>query len=265
MQLTRRALVALGLAAVAACEAPRSNAGGAPPRKDPMKKKILLVLTSHAELGDTGKKTGAYLPEIAHPYDVFTEAGLEVDFASIRGGRAPLDGLDAKDESSKRFLADPAMQARLGETRALADVDPAAYAAIFFAGGHGTMWDFPKDAAIGRVAGAIFEAGGVVAAVCHGPAALLAIQTGGAPLVRGKKVAAFTNAEEEAVGLTKVVPFLLADALTAQGAQHEGAPNFEAKVVSDGRLVTGQNPASAKPVAEAVVGILLAGAIAPSP
>lgn len=221
-----------------------------------MKKQVLLVLTSHAELGDTGKPTGAYLPEIAHPYDVFTAAGFEVDFATIRGGRAPLDGLDAKDESSQRFLADPAMQARLAETPALASVDPAAYAAIFFAGGHGTMWDFPNDPAIGRVAGAILSRGGVVAAVCHGPAALLAIAVDGAPLVRGKRVAAFTNAEEAAVGLTKVVPFLLADALIAQGAIHEGAPNFEAKVVVDGRLVTGQNPASARPAAEAVARLL---------
>jgi putative intracellular protease/amidase len=257
MQLTRRAvLAATVLAALAACEAPRSNSTPTSPESTAMKKKVLLVLTSHSELGDTGKKTGAYLPEIAHPYDVFTEAGLEVEFASIRGGRAPIDGLDAKDESSKRFLADARIQARLGETRALASVDPAAYAAIFFAGGHGTMWDFPKDAAVGRVAGAIFEAGGVVAAVCHGPAALLAIQTGGVPLVRGKKVAAFTNAEEEAVGLTKTVPFLLVDALIAQGAEHEGAPNFQAKVVADGRLVTGQNPASAQPVAEAVVRLI---------
>lgn len=256
MQLSRRALIAaLAQTALAGCDAPRSNSP-VDSERAPMKKKILLVLTSHSALGDTGKKTGAYLPEIAHPYDVFTEAGLDVDFASIRGGHAPLDGLDATDESSKRFLADPAMQARLGETLALASVDPAAYAAIFFAGGHGTMWDFPKDAAVGRAAGAIFERGGVVAAVCHGPAALLAVQAGGAPLVRGKKVAAFTNAEEEAVGLTKVVPFLLADALIAAGAQHEGAPNFEAKVVVDGRLVTGQNPASARPTAEEVVRLI---------
>ena len=251
MQLNRRTLLStLVLTVLSACEAPGPADS---PRKDPMKKKILLVLTSHSELGNTGKKTGAYLAEVAHPYDVFTEAGLEVDFASIRGGRAPMDGLDAKDESSKSFLADPGLQARLGETLALASVDPTAYVAIFFAGGHGTMWDFPKDAAIKSVAGAIFDRGGVVAAVCHGPAALLAIESGGAPIVKGKRVAAFTNAEEEAVGLTKVMPFLLADALTAQGARHEGAPNFEAKVVTDGRLVTGQNPASARPVAEEVV------------
>lgn len=215
-------------------------------------KKILLVLTSHSELGATGKKTGAYLPEVAHPYDVFTAAGLRVDLASIKGGHAPLDGLDAKDESSKRFLADPHLSARLRETPALASVDPAEYAAIFFAGGHGTMWDFPSDPAIARVAAAIYARGGVVAAVCHGPAALLAIQVDGAPIVRGKRVAAFTNAEEEAVGLTKVVPFLLADALTAAGAKHEPAANFQANVVTDGRLVTGQNPASARPVAEEV-------------
>ncbi|MFO0548442.1 MAG: type 1 glutamine amidotransferase domain-containing protein [Polyangiaceae bacterium] len=221
-------------------------------------KKILIVLTSHSELGATGKKTGAYLPEVAHPYDVFVDAGLHVDFASIRGGRAPLDGLDAKDESSQRFLADPHLQARLRETPALANLDPAEYAAIFFAGGHGTMWDFPEDSAVARVAGAVYERGGVVAAVCHGPAALLAIQSNGAPIVREKRVAAFTNAEEEAVGLTNVVPFLLADALTAQGAKHEPAPNFKANVVVDGRLVTGQNPASARPVAEAVARLVSA-------
>lgn len=220
-------------------------------------KKVLFVLTSHAELGTTGKKTGAYLPEVAHPYDVFTEAGIAVDFASIAGGPAPLDGLDAKDESSKRFLADEAMKARLADTRPLGSASPGEYDAIFFAGGHGTMWDFRDSPAVPKVAAAIYERGGVVGAVCHGPAALLRIEVGGRPLVADKRVAAFTNEEEEAVGLTKVVPFLLADELVARGAKHEPAPKFQPNVVVSERLVTGQNPASARGVAEAIVKLLV--------
>jgi putative intracellular protease/amidase len=221
--------------------------------------KILLAVTSHDRIGTTGKPTGAYLPEVAHPYAVFTRAGYDVDFVSPRGGRPPLDGLADPDPTSRAFLDDAAAQARLERTARAADVDPAAYAAIFYAGGHGTMWDFPDDAGLAALGAAIYERGGVVSAVCHGPAALTNLRlSDGSYLVAGKEVAAFTNDEERAAGLAEVVPFLLADALVARGAVHRPAANWQAQVVRSGRLVTGQNPASATGVAEQVVGALAA-------
>ncbi|HEU4537166.1 MAG TPA: type 1 glutamine amidotransferase domain-containing protein, partial [Polyangiaceae bacterium] len=136
-------------------------------------------------------------------------------------------------------------------------VDPAAYDAVFYAGGHGTMWDFPDDAALARIAAAVYERGGVVAAVCHGPAGLVNVKlSSGEWLVAGREVAAFTNDEERAVGLAEVVPFLLADRLVERGARHRPAPNFQANVVVSGRLVTGQNPASARGVGDAIVALL---------
>lgn len=222
-----------------------------------MNPKVLFALTSHDRLGDTGKPTGAYLPEVAHPYDVLTRAGYEVDFVSPRGGRPPLDGTEQPDAVSRAFLDDRDAQARLERSARPADVDPAAYAAIFYAGGHGTMWDFPGDAALAKLGGAIADRGGVVAAVCHGPAALVNLRLAdGSYLVAGKQVAAFTSDEERAVGLAEVVPFLLADKLIERGAVHRPAPNWQAQVVRDGRLVTGQNPASATGVAEQMVAAL---------
>lgn len=221
--------------------------------------KILLAVTSHDHIAATGKPTGAYLPEVAHPYAVFTRAGFTVDFVSPRGGRPPLDGLEQPDAVSQAFLADPAAQAAMARTVRSADVDPSGYAAIFYAGGHGTVWDFPTDLALARAGAAIHDAGGVVAAVCHGPAALVNLRLAdGSYLVAGKEVAAFTNDEERAAGMAEVVPFLLADALVERGATHRPAANWQANVVTDGRLVTGQNPASATGVAEAVVAALAA-------
>lgn len=220
-------------------------------------RKILLVLTSHDRKGPQGGKTGAYLPEVAHPYAVFTRAGYSVDFMSPQGGRPPFDGLDNPDAVSQAFLDDAALQARVDHTLRPGEVDPAAYAAIFYAGGHGTMWDFADDAGLASVGSAIYAQGGVVAAVCHGPAALVNLRLAdGSYLVAGKEVAAFTNAEERAVGLAEVVPFLLADALIERGAIHRPAPNWQPQVVRSGRLVTGQNPASATGVAEQVVAAL---------
>ncbi|WP_033442169.1 type 1 glutamine amidotransferase domain-containing protein [Saccharothrix sp. NRRL B-16314] len=217
-------------------------------------KKILIALTSHERLGDTGRTTGFYLPEAAHPWRVFTEAGYEVDLVSVRGGNPPRDGVDPSDAVQTRFLADEVVAGKLAATPTPAEVDPGQYAAILFAGGHGTMWDFPDDSALAGVARDIYEAGGVVSAVCHGPAGLVNVTlSDGTPLVAGKRVAAFTNAEEQAVGLDKVVPFLLQSRLEERGAVHVPADNFAANVVVDDRLVTGQNPASATGVAEAVV------------
>jgi putative intracellular protease/amidase len=220
-------------------------------------KKILLVLTSHDQLGDTGKPTGAYLSEVAHPYLAFTQAGYDVDLVSPKGGRPPLDGVADADAESKALLDDRTFLAKLSATRTPDQVDPKAYAAIVYAGGHGTMWDFPGDTRLAQLASTIDAQGGVVGAVCHGPAGLLNIKKpDGTYLIAGKRVAGFTNDEEAAVGLTKVVPYLLADALTERGALHQPAPNWSKQVVTDGRLVTGQNPQSARGVADAVLALL---------
>jgi putative intracellular protease/amidase len=190
---------------------------------------------------------------------VFTDAGLSVDLVSVAGGVPPQDGRDPDDPVQQEFLADERVAAQLADTRTPADVDPADYDVIFYAGGHGTMWDFPDDTRLATLARDVYEAGGVVAAVCHGPAGLVDVTlSDGTHLVEGRRVSAFTNEEEAAVGLTDVVPFLLQTRLEERGAKHSGAPNFAAHVVRDGRLVTGQNPASAAGVAEAALEALRA-------
>jgi putative intracellular protease/amidase len=222
-----------------------------------MKTRILIALTSHSVLGNTGKATGAYVAEIAHPWAAFIAAGFEVDFVSPRGGEVPLDGVDRKDPVNARFLDDKETMARLHASAKPSDVDPSRYAAIYYSGGHGTMWDFPNDTGLAKIAASIYDKGGVVSAVCHGPAALTEVRlSNGEFLVAGKEVSAFTNEEERAVGLTEVVPFLLADRLVERGAVHRPAPNWQKQVVVSERLVTGQNPASAGPVGEAVVKLL---------
>jgi len=223
-------------------------------------KPVLIVLTSHAQMGDTGKPTGFFLGELTHPLEVFEKAGLPVELASIQGGEPPVDGLDLNDEINSRYWNDPAFRAKLSATKKLSDLDPADYSAVFFAGGHGTMWDFPDDAAVQKFAREVYEAKAPVGAVCHGPAALANVKlSDGSYLVDGKEVSAFTNAEEEKVGLTEVVPFLLATKLEERGAKHLAAPDFEKQVVASGQLVTGQNPASAAGVAEKMVEMLSSG------
>jgi putative intracellular protease/amidase len=215
--------------------------------------RALIALTSHDKLGDTGRSTGFYASEAAEPWAVFTAAGYQVELVSVAGGRPPVDGRDTNDEAQQAFFA----AADLERTARPADLDPADYDLVFFAGGHGTMWDFPDSAELAQLAAAVYERGGVVAAVCHGPSALVNLRlSDGSHLVAGRRVAAFTNAEEAAVGLTDVVPFLLADALAKSGATHLPAANFSEQVVVDGRLVTGQNPASARAAAEQVVAVL---------
>jgi putative intracellular protease/amidase len=215
--------------------------------------RVLIALTSHGELGDTGRGTGYYASEAAEPWTVFHAAGYQVDLVSVAGGRPPVDGRDDSDPAQQAFFS----SADVDATIAAADADPAEYDAIYFAGGHGTMWDFPDDAGLASLAAGIYEHGGVVGAVCHGPSALVNLRlSDGSYLVAGKQVAAFTNEEEAAVGLTGIVPFLLADALIARGATHVPGPKFSEQVVVDGRLVTGQNPASARRTAEEIVKIL---------
>jgi putative intracellular protease/amidase len=225
-------------------------------------KKALIVVTSHDRLGGTGKPTGYYLPEVTHPYYALRDAGIDVDLASPKGGAAPMDpsSEDRKDPANARFLDTAADRDKLERTTRLADVDPAAYGAILFAGGHGTMWDFREDRDVQRLAAAIHEKGGVVAAVCHGPAALVDVRlSSGEFLVAGKRVTGFSNAEEEAAQLTQVVPFLLESALVERGGRYEKAGDlWQEHVVSDGRVVTGQNPASAAGVGRAVAQLLAA-------
>ncbi|MEO8900405.1 MAG: type 1 glutamine amidotransferase domain-containing protein [Polyangiaceae bacterium] len=224
-------------------------------------KNILVALTSHDKKGlHSGAATGAYLPEIAHPYAVFREAGYTVEFASTLGGRVPLDGVDRSDPVSAAFLDDADLMRQLRESAPSTSIAGARYAAMFFAGGHGAMWDFPDAQGFSEAARAIYEANGVVGAVCHGPAGLVNVRlSDGGYLVAGKAVTAFTNDEERAVKLEQVVPFLLETRLVERGARFEAAPNWQAKVVISERLVTGQNPASAGGVAHAMVALLERG------
>jgi putative intracellular protease/amidase len=223
-----------------------------------MPEKILIVLTSHDKKGTA--PSGFYLSEATHPHKVFSEAGYAVDFVSPKGGKAPIDGFDLEDRTNAAFWADPRSRGAVENTRRPADLRAEDYAAVFYAGGHAAMWDLPDDAALAAIAARVYDRGGVVGAVCHGPAGLVNVTLGdGRYLVAGKDVAAFTNDEERAVKLEGVVPFLLADRLTARGARHHAAPNFRPKVVVSERLATGQNPASATGVAEAMVKLLRAG------
>ena len=223
------------------------------------KKPVLFVLTSHGTKGDSGQPTGFYLGEVTHPLSVLEAAGIAVEFASIKGGEPPIDGLDLEDDTNRRYWNDEAFRAAIRTTARLDDVDPARYAAIFFAGGHGAMWDLPQSSAVDRVTRSVFEAGGAVAAVCHGPAALVNVRlTDGRYLVAGRNVSAFTDSEERAVGLDKTVPFLLASTLVERGATHHPAADWTSKVVVDGRLITGQNPQSATGVGEALRDLLSA-------
>jgi putative intracellular protease/amidase len=221
--------------------------------------KILIVLTSHAEMDDPGKPTGFWFEELATPYYVFADAGAEVALASIKGGAAPVDPRSQKaigdnPVSVDRFLRDADAMAALQTTAPIEAIDAHAYDGIFLPGGHGTMWDLPRSAALAAALAQTFERGGIVSAVCHGPAGLVNVQlSNGAPLVAGKRVSAFTNAEEDAVGLTPVVPFLLETRMREIGAYYESGPDFQPFAVADGNLITGQNPGSSTEVARLVL------------
>ncbi len=222
-------------------------------------KPVLMVMTSHDKLGQTGKPTGFFLGELTHPLEVFERAGIQTEFASTKGGEPPVDGLELEDAVNSRYWGDKSFREKLAATKKLSDVDAAEYAAVFFVGGHGTMWDFPDDPDVQRIARDLYEAGSPVGAVCHGPVALVNVKlSDGNYLVAGKEVSAFTNEEEEKVGLSEVVPFLLAEKLEERGAKHLPAANFKKQVVASGNLVTGQNPASAAGVAEKMVDLLKA-------
>ena len=220
--------------------------------------KILMVLTSHDQLGSTGAKTGFWLEEFAAPYYAFKDAGASITLASPRGGLPPLDpksdDAGAQTESTLRFKADTDAQGALASTRALKDVSAADFDAVFYPGGHGPLWDLAEDAASIALIEAMLNAGKPVAAVCHAPAVLRHPKTAdGAFVVKGKQVTGFTNTEEEAVGLTQVVPFLVQDMLTQNGGVYSKGADWHPYVVTDGLLITGQNPASSEPAALALL------------
>ena len=219
-----------------------------------------MVLTSHDRLGDTGEKTGFWLEEFAAPYYVFTDAGAQVTVASPKGGQPPIDP-KSDDPSNQtpaqdRFKADADAQAVLAKTHRLDSVSADEFDALFYPGGHGPLWDLAEDPASIRLIETFYEAGKPVAAVCHAPGVLRHVKHDGEPLVKGRRVTGFTNSEEDAVKLTNVVPFLVEDELKRLGGRYEKAGDWQSFAIVDGRLVTGQNPASSEATAEALLGLL---------
>lgn len=220
--------------------------------------KILMVLTSHDQLGNTGRKTGFWLEELAAPYYAFKEAGAEITLASPKGGKPPLDPKsnepDFQTEQTHRFEADADAVAQLAETIRLDSVSQADYDAVFYPGGHGPLWDLAEDKHSIALIEAFLAANKNVALVCHAPGVLRHVKTPeGNPLVQGKKVTGFTNSEEEAVGLTRVVPFLVEDELIAKGGIYSKGADWSSYVVSDGLLITGQNPTSSAATAAQLI------------
>jgi putative intracellular protease/amidase len=222
--------------------------------------KILFVLTSHDQLGNTGRKTGFWLEEFAAPYYVFADAGAAITLASPKGGQPPLDPEsdkpDSQTDATERFKKDNETQRRLANTVKLTDVSADNFDAIFYAGGHGPLWDLAEDPESIVLIEVMHAAGKPVAAVCHAPAVLRDTRTqDGAPLVKGLSVTGFSNTEEAAVQLTDVVPFLLEDALKAKGANYSKGEDWQPYAVTDGNLITGQNPASSQLVAKTLLNV----------
>ncbi|SHM95083.1 Putative intracellular protease/amidase [Chitinophaga jiangningensis] len=218
-------------------------------------KKVLFVVTSHSDLGNTGEKTGIWIEEFAAPYYFLTDKGVQVTIASPKGGQAPIDPKStdpgAQTEATKRFYNDKATEDKLAHTVKLADVKQEDFDAVFYPGGHGPMWDLAEDKTSAALIASFVDHNKPAALVCHAPAALKHVKTAnGEPLVKGKKVTGFSNTEEEGVQLTKVVPFLLEDMLKANGGIYEKTENWHPFSVQDGLLITGQNPASSVGVAE---------------
>lgn len=221
-------------------------------------KKILMVLTSHDQLGDTGKKTGFWLEEFAAPYYVFVDAGADVTLASPRGGQPPLDPKsdepDAQTDATRRFATDTDGQMALADTVPLSEVDPYHFDAVFYPGGHGPLWDLAQDTDSKTLLEAFYAANKPIAAVCHAPGVLKHIKApDGQPVVKDKQVTGFANSEEAAVGLTDVVPFLVEDMLKANGGHYSKGADWASHVVEDGHLITGQNPASSQAAAVALL------------
>ncbi|MBD8142889.1 type 1 glutamine amidotransferase domain-containing protein [Pantoea agglomerans] len=223
--------------------------------------KILMVLTSHDELGTTGKKTGFWLEELAAPYYAFLDAGAEITLASPKGGQPPLDPKsdepDSQTDETRRFHADSAAQAVLASTVKLDSVDQEAFDAVFYPGGHGPLWDLANDKHSISLIEQTLQAGKPVALVCHAPGVLRDVKNAdGTPLVKGKKVTGFTNSEEEGVGLTEVVPFLVEDVLKQNGGLYSRGDDWQSYTVQDGLLITGQNPGSSAETAKVLLASL---------
>ena len=222
---------------------------------------ILMVLTSHDQLGDMGKKTGFWLEEFAAPYYALKDAGVEIILASPKGGQPPLDpksdDADAQTDDTRRFKADAEAQKALASTVLLSGVDAADFDAVFYPGGHGPLWDLAEDTHSISLIEALVKADKPVAAVCHAPGVLKSVKgADGEPLVKGRAVTGFTNTEEDAVGLTDVVPFLVEDMLKANGGRYAKGADWASFVQVDGKLITGQNPASSREAAEALLKLL---------
>jgi putative intracellular protease/amidase len=220
--------------------------------------KILMVLTSHDELGTTGKKTGFWLEEFAAPFYVFKDSGAEITLASPKGGQPPLDPKSAERDfqtaATERFKADKEAQAALAHTAKLSEMSPADYDALFYPGGHGPLWDLAEDPDSIALIESMYAHGKPVAAVCHAPGVFRhARSADGSPLVQGKSVTGFSNTEEGAVGLTDVVPFLVEDELRKKGGEYSKGADWQSYSVCDGNLVTGQNPASSEAAARALL------------
>lgn len=210
-----------------------------------MKDKILFVVTSHGELGDSGRKTGYFLSEVTHPWSVLGDK-FQIDVVSPKGGRPPVDGFDLTDPINRKFWDNPEWQDKMSSTMTPEEVNPNEYKAIFYAGGHGAMFDFPDNKKLAEIASTIYENGGIVSAVCHGPAGILNILLpDGSNLIKGKTLDSFTNAEEDANGTSQYMPFMLQTALEDKGAIFNCGAPWTDHVVEDGRLITGQNPMSA--------------------
>ncbi len=247
--------ITAGLMVIAGCTLfSASHPATAQSKKEIPMKKVLFVVTSHDKKGDTNQPTGYYLAEVSHPWEVLHDAGYEIDFVSPKGGKAPIDGFNLDDAVNKKFWNDVQYHSKIEHTMKPEEVKPEAYSAIFYAGGHGAMWDLADNTELALLAQKIYENKGIVSAVCHGPAGLVNIKlNNGNYLVKGKRLNAFTNEEETAVGLDKIVPFLLENKLIERGAIFEKSGLWQNHVVTNQRVITGQNPASAKSVGEALL------------
>lgn len=226
--------------------------------------KILMVLTSHDQLGNTGRKTGFWLEEFAAPYFVFRDAGAQITLASPKGGQPPIDPKSDLPENQTpamtRFKKDVKAQAQLSQTLKLADLKSEGFDTIFYVGGHGPMWDLVDNPDSIALIESFYNSGKPVAAVCHAPGVLHRVTYNGAPLVKGKRVTGFTNGEEAAVQLTHVVPFLVEDELKRVGGLYEKAPDWQSFAITDGHLITGQNPSSSTAAAKALLQLFAAKA-----
>ena len=223
--------------------------------------KVLIVLTSHSELGNTGKKTGFWIEEFAAPYYVLAEAGAEITLASPKGGQPPIDPKsdepDAQTEATKRFKADADLKEKLSQTVKLSEINEADFDAVFYPGGHGPLWDLANDEKSISLIEGFLNSNKPVALVCHAPGALINVKSAdGEPLVKGKEVTGFSNTEEEAVQLTAIVPFLLEDEFKKLGGNYSKGPDWGSYVKKDGLLITGQNPASSEEAAKVLLDLL---------